>query len=155
MLPWLCLFAITAFYVCIGGFWAYIERLGVDRGLSTSFIALSLSLTTVFSLAGCFGAYWLSKRAGQSLPLVVAFGAIGVAVFMMGLVTTPVIYFAGLIVFQFLWNAADIYQLGTLSNIDRIGRYGALVPGAQGLGQDDWSQPAPAFCLAATLDMKA
>jgi len=135
LLPWLCLFAITAFYVCIGGFWAYIERLGVDRDLTTSFIALSLSLTTVFSLAGCFGAYWLSKRAGQSLPLVIAFGAIGAAVFFMGFITTPLVYFAGLVVFQFLWNAADIYQLGTLSNIDRVGRYGALVPGAQGLGQ--------------------
>lgn len=135
LLVWLCLIAITAFYVCVGGFWAYIERLGVDRGLSSDFIGTTLAVTTVFSLAGCFGAYWLSKRAGQSMPLIIAFGTIGVVVILMGLITTPVIYVAGLIGFQLLWNAADIYQLGTLSNIDRVGRYGALVPGAQGLGQ--------------------
>ena len=134
-LAWLCLIAITAFYVCIGGFWAYIERLGSDRGLSSEFIGTTLAVTTVFSLIGCFGAYWLSKRAGQSIPLVIAFGAIGLVVFLMGLITTPLIYVAGLVGFQLLWNAADIYQLGTLSNIDRVGRYGALVPGAQGLGQ--------------------
>ena len=48
---------------------------------------------------------------------------------------TAIVYLAGLIVYQLLWNSIDIYQLGTLANLDGTGRLTALVSGAQGIGQ--------------------
>jgi hypothetical protein len=36
--------------------------------------------------------------------------------------------------FNFCWIFVDIYQAATISNVDRSGRYVALLPAAQGLG---------------------
>ena len=49
--------------------------------------------------------------------------------------TVAVTFVAVLIIYQFVWNGVDIFQLGTLSNIDNSGRFCAPVPAAQGLGQ--------------------
>ena len=40
-----------------------------------------------------------------------------------------------LFTFNFLWIFIDVYQMATIANIDRSGRFAALVPGAQGAGQ--------------------
>ena len=45
----------------------------------------------------------------------------------------------------FFWIFVDVFQLGTLSNIDHSGRYAAMVPACQGLAQ------AMAPALAGTL----
>ena len=37
--------------------------------------------------------------------------------------------------FSFFWIFIDVFQLGTLSNIDHSGRYAALVPACQGVAQ--------------------
>jgi MFS family permease len=34
-----------------------------------------------------------------------------------------------------LWIFIDVYQMSTIANIDHSGRFAALMPGAQGLGQ--------------------
>ena len=47
--------------------------------------------------------------------------------------------------FSFFWIFIDVFQLGTLSNIDHSGRYAALVPACQGVAQ------AMAPTLAGTL----
>ena len=36
--------------------------------------------------------------------------------------------------FNFCWIFVDIYQAATISNVDRSGRYVALLPAAQGIG---------------------
>jgi len=132
---WLCIAAVVCFYICISSFWAYIERLGVTQGFTSDFIATTLSLTTLFSLAGCYFAYRVSKVMGQSLPLVLTLLIISITIFCMAFMPSQAVYFAGLLIYQLLWNSIDIYQLGTLSNIDPTGRYVALVSGASGLGQ--------------------
>jgi hypothetical protein len=37
--------------------------------------------------------------------------------------------------FNFLWIFIDVYQMSTIANVDKSGRFAALIPGAQGLGQ--------------------
>jgi hypothetical protein len=37
--------------------------------------------------------------------------------------------------FNFLWIFIDVYQMSTVANVDHSGRFAALMPGAQGLGQ--------------------
>ena len=36
--------------------------------------------------------------------------------------------------FNFCWIFVDIYQSATIANVDRSGRFPALIPAAQGLG---------------------
>ena len=40
-----------------------------------------------------------------------------------------------LFMFNFLWIFVDVYQMSTVANVDHSGRFAALMPGAQGLGQ--------------------
>ena len=68
----LCLAAIACFYVMIGAFWAYIERMGVTAGFNDNFIAAALSITTLLSIVGCLVAYRISRKQGQSRPLLAA-----------------------------------------------------------------------------------
>ena len=37
--------------------------------------------------------------------------------------------------FNFLWIFIDVYQMSTVANVDHSGRFAALLPAAQGLGQ--------------------
>ncbi len=131
----LALLAITCFYVTVAGFWAYVERMGVAAELSDRFIQISLSSTTLLSLVGCVVAYQASRVKGQSVLLLAALGAISLSMLWIGSHVVALSFFLVLCIFQLLWNGVDIYQLGTLSNIDRSGRLPALVPAAQGLGQ--------------------
>ena len=131
----LCLVAIASFYLMIGGFWAYIERMGVAAGFDDDFIAASLSATTLLSVLGCYIAYRIARQQGQSRPLIVAPLGIAIVLLWLGVHTVATTFVTVLLVYQLLWNGVDIFQLGTLSNIDHSGRFVALVPAAQGLGQ--------------------
>jgi len=135
LLGTLCLAAIACFYVMVGAFWAYIERLGVKAGFEDNFIAAALSITTLLSVLGCFVAYRVSRKRGQSKPLLAAPFLIAAILVWLGLNTVAFTFVAVLMIYQLLWNGVDIFQLGTISNIDHSGRYVALVPAAQGVGQ--------------------
>lgn len=132
---WLCLLAIALFYTCIGSYWAYIERWGVEAGFSSDFIGTTLAVSTVLSLIGCYFAYRVSRIMGQFRPMILTLGFLGITIAITAAMPTKTIYFLGLVIYQLLWNSVDIYQLGTLANIDKSGRFTALISGAQGVGQ--------------------
>lgn len=132
---WMFLVAIILFYACIGSFWTYIERWGVKADLSSDFIRTTLAVSTVLSLAGCYVAFRVSKIVGQIRPLIATLFVLSLSIAVVSTVPTAIVYLAGLIVYQLLWNSIDIYQLGTLANLDGTGRLTALVSGAQGIGQ--------------------
>jgi predicted MFS family arabinose efflux permease len=131
----MALLAIALFYITVSGYWAYVERMGVAAQLSDRFVQISLSSTTMLSLVGCLVAYQASKVRAQSVLLLWALGAVGASLLWIGAHVTATSFFGVLCIFQLLWNGIDIYQLGTLSTIDRSGGLPALVPAAQGLGQ--------------------
>ncbi|BFM17890.1 hypothetical protein R50073_40730 [Maricurvus nonylphenolicus] len=134
-IPWLCLAAVAAVYINVGAFWAFIERAGVDADLSDDFIANTLALGTLFTLSGCVVATWLSNRFGQSKPLLWALIIMTGLLLGLALDINPISYVIGATLFNFMWLFIDVFQLGTLGNIDHSGRYAALVPAAQGLTQ--------------------
>jgi predicted MFS family arabinose efflux permease len=135
LLGTLCLAAIACFYVMVGAFWAYIERMGVTAGFDDNFIAAALSITTLLSVVGCYFAYKISRRKGQSKPLLIAPVLIAAVLIWLGMNTVAFTFVAVLLLYQPSWKAVDIFQLGTISIIDHSGRFIALVPAAQGLGQ--------------------
>lgn len=134
-LPKLCLLAAASFYITVGSFWTYIERAGVDGGLSEELITNTLTIGTLFSLLGCVLSTWLSNRFGQSKPLIAALICMAGAMTLLAIGINPVVFIIVNFTFNVLWLFTDIYQLGTISNLDHSGRYTALMPGAQGLAQ--------------------
>ena len=132
-LPVMCLLAVGGYYWMIGVFWAYIEVIGSSLEYSTHFIANFLATVMLIGLIGCYAAYWLAKKTGQSKPYIVC---LVIVVSVMGISATglnPVNYLFLVVTFLVFWNLVDIFQLGVLSNIDHSGRFIALVPAAQGL----------------------
>ena len=149
--PWLILTAVVLTYVNIGAYWTYIELATVDSAASPEWVAEMLVYTSFFSLVGCLAAVLLSNRFGLSRPLLVTlvFQASIVAMLLFGItnMTVAISMFA----FNFCWIFVDIYQAAVISNVDRSGRYVALLPAAQGLGNGIGPYLA-ASVLAVTLD---
>lgn len=132
-LRYLCLLAIFSFYVAITPFWTFIERAGNAAGLSSTYINTTLSWTQLLSLVGCGLALWVSVLIGQSRPLLIALLAIAIALITLGLHVDTLTYAISLSIIFLLWNFIDIFQLGTLSNIDHSGHSTAMVPAVQGI----------------------
>ncbi len=130
-LPLVCLSAVFIFYIGVGAFWAYIERVGIAAALDPDLVLGSLTYTQVLSLLGCVIAGWMSARLGQFRPLIFSLMCIAVAVFILTLKINNFSFVSALCLFFLCWNAIDIYQLGTLGNLDHSGRFVALVPAFQ------------------------
>lgn len=132
--PWLVLTAVAFTYVNIGGYWAYIELATVDSEASPEWVSDMLVYTSFFSLIGCLFAVLLSNRYGLARPLLVTliFQAVIVVMLVFGITNTSVAF--SMFAFNFCWIFVDIYQAATIANVDRSGRYVALLPAAQGLG---------------------
>ena len=145
ILPRLCLAAVFSFYILVGAYWAFIERAGAAVNISTEFISGTLTWGQVFSISGTFLAVLLARRFGQSKPLLVALTIMVLTMLILTAKVDNITFVFSVFSFSFFWIFIDVFQLGTLSNIDHSGRYAALVPACQGVAQ------AVAPTLAGTL----
>jgi len=135
VLPRLCLAAVFSFYILVGAYWAFIERAGAAANIGSEYISGTLTWGQIFSISGTVLAVWLARRFGQSKPLLFALLVMVVTMLILaGRVNTTTFVFS-VFSFSFFWIFIDVFQLGTLSNIDHSGRYAALVPACQGVAQ--------------------
>lgn len=132
--PWLVLLAIVFTYINIGAYWTYIELSTVDSNASQEWVASMLWVSSVFSVIGCLFAVLLSNRYGLARPLLVTlvFQAGIVLMLIFGITNFTVAF--SMFFFNFCWIFVDIYQAATIANVDRSGRFPAMIPAAQGLG---------------------
>ena len=132
--PWLVLTAVAFTYINIGGYWAYIELATGNTEAAPDWVADMLVYTSIFSVIGCLFAVLLSNRFGLAKPLLVTLIFQASIVFMLVFGITNTTVAISMFAFNFCWIFVDIYQAATISNIDRSGRYVALLPAAQGIG---------------------
>lgn len=132
--PWLVLVAVTFTYVNIGAYWTYIELATVGTEASPEWVAEMLVYTSVFSVIGCVFAVLLSNRFGLARPLLVTLVIQGGIVLMLVFGITNMTVAFSMFAFNTCWIFVDIYQAATIANVDRSGRYVALIPAAQGIG---------------------
>jgi len=132
--PWLVLTAVALTYLNIGAYWTYIELATVDSAASPEWVADMLVYTSVFSVIGCLVAVLLSNRFGLARPMLVTLVFQAGIVFMLVFGITNITVAFSMFAFNFCWIFVDIYQAATVANVDRSGRYVALLPAAQGLG---------------------
>jgi predicted MFS family arabinose efflux permease len=135
IVPWLCLGAMAATYVNIGAYWTYIELATARAGLEAAWVSNVLVWVSFMSILGCLLATVISNRFGLFRPLLVTLLAHAGIVGMLALGITNVTFFISVYAFNFLWIFIDVYQMATVANVDHSGRFAALLPAAQGLGQ--------------------
>jgi predicted MFS family arabinose efflux permease len=133
--PWLCLIAMALTYVNIGAYWTYIELASADAGLDEGWVSGVLVWVSFFSVLGCLVATVLSDRFGLARPLLATLllHAATAAMLISGIDEPR--FFVSLYAFNFLWIFIDVYQMGSVANLDGDGRFASLMPAAQGLGQ--------------------
>jgi predicted MFS family arabinose efflux permease len=133
--PWLTLAAVLFTYINIGSYWTYIELASANSEASPDWVASMLVYASVFSVIGCACATVISNRFGLARPLLVTLVLQALIVVMLasGINNTNVMI--SLFAFNFCWIFIDVYQYATIANVDHSGRFAALMPGAQGLGQ--------------------
>ena len=132
--PWLVLLAIVFTYINIGAYWTYIELAASESEASPDWVASMLWVSSVFSVIGALFAVLLSNRYGLARPLLVTliFQAVIVVMLVTGINNVNVAI--SMFMFNFCWIFVDIYQAATIANVDRSGRFPALIPAAQGIG---------------------
>jgi predicted MFS family arabinose efflux permease len=133
--PWLCLAAMVVTYTNIGAYWTYIELAALSDKADPEWVGWVLTGSSFFSLVGCLFATVLSNRYGLLRPLLVTLATMAVIVGMLANGITDKNIIISVFSFNFLWIFIDVYQMSTIANVDRVGRFAALMPGAQGLGQ--------------------
>jgi len=137
-LPWLVLAAIVATYINIGAYWTYIDLASADPSISTAdpeWVGQVLVLASFFSGLGCLFATFLSNRFGLARPLLVTLVCHAAIVAMLAGGINNVNVLVSIYMFNFCWIFIDVYQMSTIANVDHSGRFAALMPAAQGLGQ--------------------
>jgi MFS family permease len=132
LLPALCITAVALFYVTIGSYWAYAERMGIEFGISVQRVHWLLSAGVFLSAGACLSARVVGRRIGQSAALLAALLLLATTLLVHGLLPTAAMFVINLAVLQLCWNFIDIFQLGTLAMVDPSGRAAALIPAAQG-----------------------
>ncbi len=133
--PWLVLAAVLFTYLNIGAYWTYIELASLNSEANPQWVGKLLVYTSVFSVIGCACATVISNRFGLAKPLLMTLivQAAIVAMLVNGINNTNVMI--SMFAFNFCWIFVDVYQSATIANLDHSGRFAALMPGAQGLGQ--------------------
>jgi len=132
-LPLLCLVGIFGFYAMLGSYWTYVYIIGIDLGFEADLVDDVMAGLTLLSLVGCWLALVFARKFGQFRPFLAALIALELILIANVFGITGTTYFIGMIGLFLFWNFIDIYQLGTMANIDPSGRFGAMIPGAQGL----------------------
>ena len=133
--PWLCLAAMVVTYINIGAYWTYIELAAASDQADAEWVGQVLTWSSFCSLVGCLFATILSNRYGLLRPLLVTLTTMAVIVGMLANGITDQNILISVFSFNCLWFFIDVYQMSTIANVDKTGRFAALMPGAQGLGQ--------------------
>jgi predicted MFS family arabinose efflux permease len=147
-LPIVYLLAIVTYTVVIGAVWTYIERAGISAGIAPAMVSKILSTVNLMGIIGALVAVSLSNRWGQGRMLLATLFGVSAVFTVLAANLTFATYVSGLIIFNILWVLVNVYQMGTLANLDHTGRYGALVPAAQDVAVSAGSPIAGAILAA-------
>jgi MFS family permease len=117
-----------------GAIWAFMERIAVSNGLTTSFAATAMAFSFFASGIGSIAAATMGRRFGSMRPFVVAVTLSISSVWVLWIGGTEKIFFAGVMLFALAWNLGSPYRMALATRADTSGRYSTLVPAMQTLG---------------------
>ena len=117
-----------------GAIWAFLERIAVSGGLTTSFAATAMAFSFFASGIGSITAALMGRRFGSTGPFVVAVVLSISSVWVLWASSTESIFFAGVMLFALAWNLGSPYRMALATRADSSGRYSTFVPAMQTLG---------------------
>ena len=133
-IPVLGLAVHAIWYLNVGAFWAFVERIGNHAGLGETDIGLALTVGMLAGISGAALAVIFNDRFGRAWPLAGTLVIhITVMTVLMGELTATKL---ALIVsaYNISWNFGLAYMLGLIATADSSGRLAVLIPVFQGMG---------------------
>lgn len=121
-------------YTAKGGFWTYLDRIGVGMGLDVAIVSRTLALGSVVGAAGAAFAAFLNSRWGRAGPILFCLLVQSVALTGVVHATTAGEFAAGVVAFYFVWYFFIANLLGLMSAADRSGRLVSALLAAQTIG---------------------
>lgn len=131
---WLAIGCMLIWYLGVGGVWAFVERMGVEAGLSTVSVGHGLALGMVGSLLGSFLAGAIAERRGWIGPFTIGMVGQLVALWYLGQLYQLNDLIIAVFLFNGTWNFCIPYIFGLASKADRDGRFIVLLTTAQATG---------------------
>ena len=128
------LLAVGLFFASMNSIWSFMERLGDAEGFAADFIAITLSVSLLFSFAGALAPAWLAGRMKRIVPISFGYVCLFMAIFTIGRHPAATTYLAALCVYNFFYSFVIPFQNGWIASFDRDGRTVVLLPFLQGIG---------------------
>lgn len=133
-LVFLALAVQLVWYVGVGGFWPFVERIGVASAFSAADVGEALAMSTALGLGGALFASWVGDGWGRFMLFLVAIAIQVITTSLLIGAKSWWLFVALFSAYQVLWNFAVPFVLGAVSRADVSGRFSVLIPVAQGLG---------------------
>lgn len=130
----MALFVLLLNVMAEGAIWAFIERIAVSGGLTTTFAASAMALSFFASGVGSIFAATIATRFGSAAPFVTAVSMSIASVWVLWISGGEAMFFAGVMLFALAWNLGSPYRMALATRSDTNGRFSTLVPAMQTLG---------------------
>lgn len=124
-----------AYFVFIGAFWGYIERVGDDAGLSSTSIGDYLAIGLLIGLLGAIMAAYIGGRIGTLKPIALGVIVQVAAVIAILIGVNHTTYLVAVVLFSFGWNFILPFQMAAVSNVDLAGRFVVTILAFQAFGE--------------------
>jgi len=133
--PILSLLVMVLFSFSFAGSWAFFERIASYAALPAAETGQALAIGTLFGTIGAPLAAFFIKRIPMYYCYAITIASIAITlVFLNSLSLTSIIYLLLVCSFQFWINAGFCLMMAQTAEVDKIGRFVALIPAAQAFG---------------------
>lgn len=130
--PALGLLASALFVGGILGFWYYMDRIGVARGASSSFVGLAVSLCAIATIFTAALVTWLGGRLPSMVFVLGGTGAV-LAGYALLLIPGDAAFMAAALLFAMGWGLAQPAYWSVIRKVDGTGRLFVAAPAASGV----------------------
>jgi hypothetical protein len=135
----LLVFATTVVYYCgVSAVWAYLERIGVDMGLSGAEVGDLLGIGFAISGLGSLATPLVARHVGRALSLAISIAIqVGTMSMLIGQHSGDayLLYAVTSIVFQFFWSFTIPLLMDQFNRVDDTGRFIVLCASAFKVGE--------------------
>ena len=135
----LLVFGTTVIYYCgVSAVWAYLERIGVNLGLSSADVGDLLGIGFAISGLGSLATPWLSRLAGRVVTLTIAMAAQVITMAVLigeSSMDAYLLYATTSIIFQFFWSFSLPLLMDQFNRVDDTGRFIVLCASAFKVGE--------------------
>lgn len=133
--PIFALLVMVLFCWSFGGSWAFFERIAYYAALPATSTSQALAIGTLFGAIGAPLAAFFIKRIPMYYCYVITIVSLVITLFFLNISPlTSIIYLILVCSFQFWINAGFCLIMAQTAQVDKIGRFVALIPAAESVG---------------------